>query len=42
MTEDVKIAAAGTPRRVTLTNWAGASRRAARTNSMRDAVYVPN
>ena len=40
-TEDARIAVAGTPRRVTATSWAGASRRAARTNSMREAVYIP-
>ncbi len=39
--EDARIAVAGTPRRVTATNWAGASRRAANTNSMREAVYIP-
>ena len=32
---------AGTPRRVTATSCAGASRRAARTNSIREAVYIP-
>src|SRR6266496_4895376 len=40
-TDDARIATAGTPRRVTLTNCNGASRRAASTNSMRDAVYIP-
>ena len=35
------IATAGTPRRVTPTNCNGASRRAASTNSIRDAVYMP-
>ena len=40
-TEDARIAAAGTPRRVTATSWGGASRRAARTNSIREAVYIP-
>src|ERR1700742_2450924 len=40
-TEDARIAVAGTPRRVTATSCAGASLRAARTNSMRDAVYIP-
>ena len=39
--DDVRIAVAGTPRRVTRTNCAGASRRAAKTNSMREAVYIP-
>src|ERR671927_1512514 len=41
MTEDARIAMAGTPRRVTLTSRNGASRRAASTNSIRDAVYMP-
>ena len=41
ITEDARIAAAGTPRRVTWTSCAGASRRAAKTNSIRDAVYIP-
>src|ERR671927_1427430 len=40
-TDDARIATAGTPRLVTLTSCRGASRRAARTNSMRDAVYMP-
>ncbi len=40
-TEDARIAVAGTPRRVTATSCAGASRRAASTNSMREAVYIP-
>ena len=40
-TEDARIAMAGTPRRVTRTNCGGASRRAASTNSMREAVYIP-
>src|SRR5919202_2604619 len=40
-TEDARIATAGTPRRVTLTSCNGASRRAASTNSIRDAVYMP-
>src|SRR3954451_11594221 len=40
-TDDARIATAGTPRRVTLTSCKGASRRAARTNSIRDAVYMP-
>src|SRR3954469_22990439 len=40
-TEDARMALAGTPRRVTLTSCIGASRRAARTNSIRDAVYMP-
>jgi hypothetical protein len=40
-TDDARIAVAGTPRRVTRTNCAGASRRAAKTNSMREAVYIP-
>src|SRR6476469_10319661 len=41
ITEDARIAAAGTPRRVTWTSCAGASRRAAKTNSIREAVYIP-
>src|SRR5919205_2866054 len=40
-TDDARIAMAGTPRRVTRTSCAGASRRAASTNSIRDAVYMP-
>ena len=40
-TEDARIAVAGTPRRVTTTSCGGASRRAASTNSMREAVYIP-
>ena len=40
-TDDARIATAGTPRLVTLTSCRGASRRAARTNSIRDAVYMP-
>ena len=40
-TEDARIATAGTPRLVTLTNCWGASRRAANTNSIREAVYMP-
>src|SRR5262245_7782360 len=40
-TDDVRIALAGTPRRVTWTSCAGASRRAASTNSIREAVYMP-
>ena len=32
---------AGTPRGVTATSWGGASRRAASTNSIREAVYIP-
>src|SRR5262245_7878989 len=39
--DDARIATAGTPRRVTLTNCCGASRRAASTNNIRDAVYMP-
>ncbi len=41
ITDEVRMAVAGTPRRVTATNCGGASRRAARTNSIRDAVYMP-
>src|ERR1700739_230295 len=40
-TEDARIAVAGTPRRFTRTSCGGDSRRAASTNSMRDAVYIP-
>src|SRR5689334_647998 len=40
-TEEARIATAGTPRLVTRTSAGGASRRAARTNSIRDAVYMP-
>ncbi|CNM10342.1 Uncharacterised protein [Mycobacterium tuberculosis] len=40
-TDDPMIAKVGTPRRLTLTSWAGASCRAASTNSIRDAVYRP-
>src|SRR3954447_9872174 len=40
-TDDTRMATAGTPRLVTLTSCIGASRRAARTNSIRDAVYMP-
>src|SRR3954453_8555842 len=40
-TEDARIALAGTPRRVTPTSCNGASRRAASTNSIRDAAYMP-
>src|SRR5690349_2548292 len=40
-TEDARIAFIGTPRRVTRTSAGGASRRAASTNSMREAVYMP-
>src|ERR1700758_2829090 len=40
-TEDTRIAVAGTPRRFTRTNCRGDSRRAARTNSIREAVYIP-
>src|SRR5919107_6355537 len=40
-TEDARMATAGTPRLVTLTSCSGASRRAARTNNMREAVYIP-
>ena len=40
-TEDARIATAGTPRLVTCTSCNGASRRAASTNSIRDAVYMP-
>src|ERR1044072_7633114 len=39
--DDARIATAGTPRRVTLTSCSGASRRAASTNNIRDAVYMP-
>src|SRR3954467_9704880 len=41
MTDDAKIAFAGTPRGVTRTSCGGASRRAASTNSIREAVYIP-
>ena len=40
-TDDARIATAGTPRLVTCTSCNGASRRAASTNSIRDAVYMP-
>src|SRR6478609_8124796 len=40
-TDDARIATAGTPRLVTLTSCWGASRRAASTNSIREAVYMP-
>ncbi|PQM45748.1 hypothetical protein C1Y40_04082 [Mycobacterium talmoniae] len=40
-TEEARIATCGTPRALTATSWAGASRRAASTNSIRDAVYRP-
>ena len=39
--DEVRIDTAGTPRRVTDTNCGGASRRAASTNNIRDAVYIP-
>src|ERR1700754_4716313 len=39
--DDARIAFIGTPRRVTLTSAGGASRRAASTNSIREAVYMP-
>src|SRR6478672_7421516 len=41
ITDEARMAIAGTPRRVTSTSLAGASRRAANTNSIRDAVYMP-
>src|SRR5450755_233987 len=40
-TVDVRIAAMGTPRLLTVIRLTGASRRAASTNSIRDAVYSP-
>src|SRR3954469_80580 len=40
-TVDSRIAHTGTPRRLTVIRRTGASRRAARTNSIRDAVYSP-
>src|SRR6478752_3870792 len=40
-TVDVRIAHIGTPRPLTVINATGASRRAASTNSIRDAVYRP-
>ena len=40
-TVDVRIAHIGTPRRFTVISATGASRRAASTNSMREAVYSP-
>src|SRR5689334_23630629 len=40
-TVELRIATAGTPRRLTRISWTGASRRAASTNSIRDAVYRP-
>ena len=39
--DEDRIAMCGTPRRLKLTSRAGASRRSASTNSMRDAVYRP-
>src|ERR1044072_1454877 len=39
--EENRIALTGTPRRDRFTSFDGASLRAARTNSMRDAVYMP-
>src|SRR5664279_93458 len=40
-TVEVRIAAFGTPRGLSETSLMGASRRPARTNSIRDAVYRP-
>ena len=40
-TLDARIALVGTPRLFTVMRDTGASRRAASTNSMRDAVYIP-
>src|ERR1044072_9006830 len=41
MIDENRIALAGTPRLVRCINRSGASLRAERTNSMRDAVYMP-
>ena len=41
MIDENRIALAGTPRPVTRTSRAGASRRAAKTNSILEAVYIP-
>src|SRR6478735_2984398 len=38
---EVRIAAVGTPRLFTVISETGASRRAASTNSIREAVYIP-
>src|SRR6476661_2096152 len=40
-TDDARIAPIGTPRLFTRISWTGASRRAASTNSIREAVYSP-
>lgn len=40
-TVEVRMAAIGTPRRLTVISWTGTSRRAARTKSIREAVYRP-
>ena len=37
-TDEARMATIGTPRLFTFTSWAGASRRAASTNSIREAV----